>query len=215
MRLQVLILTGAAALFVVGGYFLMRGVQHDELQQDVRAAQLATDVKKVADSNVVVAEATEKLSGAVGQLSTEATRSDARLDNLEDRVEEVEDYIPTRKAAVAGAFIASDFQIATMAKVAIAEALMTNGVAPNSNTEAGLAAPTDLHGQSLRAVHVRQGGEIEVVYDQQSGVDGGSIRLIPDLELALRSGVINWRCETDDYPEIAKFMPACHYVGSL
>ena len=213
MRPQMLLLVGAAALFIVGGYLLMRGSQRDDVQ-DVRTARIADDTGMLAKSTAVVAEATQKLSGAVRQNDARIDQLVSETSDLRDRVESVEDQVATRQAAIAGEFIAGDFAAVGMAKVAIAEAFMTNGVVPNSNTEAGLPVPADLRGQSLRETHVRNGGKIEMVYDRRSGVDGGVIRLIPDLGLAMRSGVINWRCETSDYPVIKKFVPACQYRSS-
>ncbi|MDZ4811221.1 MAG: pilin [Pseudomonadota bacterium] len=214
MRPQILLLVGAAALFVVGGFLLMRGSQRDDVQ-DVRTARIADDTGKLAKSTAVVAEATKQLSGAVRQSDERIDQLESETSDLRDRVETVEEHIVTRQSAIAGSFIASDFARVGSAKVAISEAFMTNGVAPNSNAEAGLPVPADLRGQSLREMHVRYGGKIEMIYDQRSGVDGGVISLIPDLELAMRSGMINWRCETSDYPDISKFMPGCQYVGKL
>lgn len=214
MRPQILILVGAAALFIVGGYLLMRGSQRDEVQ-DARTARIADGTGKLAKSTAVVAEATKQLSGAVRQSDGRIDQLESETADLRDRVETVEGHVATGQAAIAGAFIASDFAQVGSAKVAIAEAFMTNGVAPNSNAEAGLPVAADLRGQSLREMHVRYGGKIEMIYDHQSGVEGGVISLIPDLELAMRSGTINWRCETSDYPDISKFMPSCHYVGKL
>ncbi len=226
MRSTILLLTGAT-LFVIGGFFLMRGEQNDDVQ-DVRSAvmsdtteKLAKGTERVAQSTAKVAEATEKLGGAVRDLSANARRDGKRLDKLEgdtadlkERVEVVEDYIPKRESVIGYNFIVSDLNFASMAKVAVAEALMSNGAAPSSNAEAGLPAPGDMRGQSLRETYVRTGGTIELIYDSQHGVNGGSIMFIPDVALATRSGIVNWRCETADFPEITKFVPACDYVGN-
>jgi hypothetical protein len=219
MRSGLWLLIGAT-LFVIGGFFLMRGEHRDDVQ-DGRVATVAAATDRLAQGTGRVAEATEKLSGAVRDLSDNARRDEQRLDQLEgqsadlkERVEAVEDYIPKRESAIAYHFIASDLNVASMAKVAIAEALMSNGAAPSSNAEAGLPAPGDMRGQSLRETYVRSGGKIELVYDTQHGVEGGSIQLIPDVALAMRSGIVNWRCETADFPEITKFVPACHYIGN-
>ena len=139
MRSQVPLLIAAAALFVAGGYFLMRGEHRDEAQ-DARATRMAEDTASLAQSTANVAEAQNKLSESVGSLTGEAVRADTRLDKLEEsstelreRVEAVEEIIPSRQARIAADFIAKDFGMSSMAKTAVAEALMTNGVAPNSN----------------------------------------------------------------------------------
>jgi hypothetical protein len=219
MRSTILLVTGAT-LFVIGGFFLMRGEQRDDVQ-DGRSAAAAASTERLAQGTERVAEATQKLSGAVRDLSANARRDEKRLDKLEgetadlkDRVEAVEEYIPKRESAIGYNFIVSDLNVASMAKVAIAEALMTNGAAPSTNAEAGLPVPGDMRGQSLRETYVRSGGTIELIYDSQHGVNGGSIMFIPDVALAMRSGIVNWRCETADFPEITKFVPTCHYVGN-
>lgn len=225
MRSGIWLLAGAT-LFVIVGFYLMRGEHRDERQDQRSAAmsdtteKLAKGTERVAESTAQVAEATQKLSGAVRSLSENARRDDKRLDKLEgetadlkERVEAVEDYIPKRESAIAYSFIASDFVVASMAKAAVAEALMSNGAAPSSNAEAGLPVPGDMRGQVLLETYVREGGNIELAFGAQSGIDGGTIELRPDVALALRSGVLNWRCETADFPEISKFLPACHYVA--
>lgn len=226
MRSVVWLLAGAT-LFVIVGFFLMRGVHRDGVQ-DARTAAVADSTGKlaqttgvVAEGTAKVAEATQKLSGAVHDLSENARQDEQRLDQLEEnsadlkqRVEAVEDYIPKRKTAIAYTLIGGDFAIVGLAKVAVAEAIMTNGAAPDSNSAAGLPVPADLHGQSLKETYVRAGGRVDMVFDAQSGVEGGVVSLIPDLDLAMRTGLVNWRCETPDYPEIQKYLPTCRYVGS-
>ncbi len=218
MRSRLLLLT-AASLFVVGGYFLFRGEARDD-HQDERTAKIAESTEQLAQGTAQVAQATEQLGGAVRNLSANARKDEARISALEsetsqlkERVQAVEEFIPEREKAIAYTFITSDFAIAGNVKLGVAEAFMTNGTAPGSNAEAGLPTATDLRGQSLRATYVRSGGQIIMEYDAQSGVDGGVIKLIPDIKLAMRSGIINWRCETSDFEDIQTFMPACQYVS--
>ena len=212
MGARIWMLVGAV-LFVVGGYFLFHGAQRDD-RQDGRDA-------RIAEAVAVTADATRTLGDTVAQQGEEALASEQRIDALEtdtaalrERVQAVEDDVHSRETIAAYAFIAADFTVASAAKVAIAESLMTNAAAPASNAEAGLPAAEDLRGQSLRATHVRADGVIELEYDGRSGVDGGIVRLVPDIELALRSGIVNWRCESADYPAITSFMPACSYVAA-
>lgn len=216
-----------AALFVMVGVFLFLGDQRDD-GQDQRITSLSQETGKLAEATTQTAqatkqnaEATRELAKAVGDLSADARADEQRLSKLEgetadlrERVNLVEDDIHSRETMKAYAFIASDFNVAGMAKVAVAESLMSNGRAPASNAEAGLPVPGDMRGQSLRATYVANGGRIVLEYDQQSGVDGGTVRLIPDIDLALRSGIVNWRCETDDYVRIESFLPTCKYLGT-
>jgi hypothetical protein len=209
-----------AALFVVVGVFLFLGDQRDD-GQDKRITGLSQETGKLADATTQNAEATKVLAKAVGDLSADAQADEQRLSKLEgqtselrERVQLVEDDIQTREAAKAYSFIASDLSIAGMAKVAVAEAIMSNGSAPGTNAEAGLPSPADMRGQSLRATYVQTGGRIVLEYDRNSGVDGGTVRLVPDVPLALRTGILNWRCESDDYADIEAFLPNCKYVGT-
>ncbi len=209
-----------AVLFVLVGVFLLFGDQRD-VRQDERITGLTGETGKLAEATTQNAESTKVLAKAVGDLSADAQVDEKRLSKLEgetselrERVQGVEDDIHTREAAKAYSFIASDFSIASMAKMAVAEALMSNGQAPASNAEAGLPVPSDMRGQSLRATYVQSDGRIVLEYDRQSGVDGGTVRLVPDVSLALRTGILNWRCETDDYRTIEAFLPSCKYVGT-
>jgi hypothetical protein len=221
MRSQLVTLIVGAVMFIGVGYLLIRGFQSDE-RQDRRSERIATDTGRLAESTRVVAEATEKIGESVKGLNEKAVQTDARLDraeeshaDLERRVGEIEEVIPTREAAIAAGFIANDMgAVSGMAKVAIAESMMSNGRMPNSNAEAGLPVSTDLRGRSLTETRVIENGIVELIFDETTGVDGGLIRLVPDAELAMRTGIVNWRCETDDYPEIEKVIPACSFTGS-
>jgi len=106
----------------------------------------------------------------------------------------------------------SDFVVASAMRTAIAEYYMTTSKLPASNAEAGLPAPNEYRGKSLRAASV-QDGAIQLVFDASSGVDGGRISLTPQLEHANAMG-IQWRCESDDYPQIRRILPSCSYTGA-
>jgi len=95
-------------------------------------------------------------------------------------------------------------------KTAIAEYYMTNGKMPASNADMGLPAADQYRGKSLKSATVTADGGIEFTFDAASGVDGGHVRLIPDISRAGAMGV-QWRCETPDYPLIKRALSVCEY----
>jgi pilin len=107
--------------------------------------------------------------------------------------------------------IRSDFSAASGSmKTAIAEYYMNSAKLPASNAAAGLPAADQYRGKSLKSATVTADGSIEFVFDADSGVDGGRIRLIPDISRAEAMGV-QWRCESADYPLLKRALPACEY----
>jgi hypothetical protein len=106
--------------------------------------------------------------------------------------------------------IRDDFVASASMRVAIAEFYMSTQKMPATNAEAGLPAPDDYRGKTLKFASVGADGTIEFVFDVNSGVDGGRIRLIPDLSHANAMG-ISWRCATADYALIKRALPTCEY----
>jgi hypothetical protein len=98
-------------------------------------------------------------------------------------------------------------------KTAIAEYYMTNARMPASNSDIGLPAPDQYRGKSLKSATVVADGSIEFCFDASSGLDGGRIRLIPDISRANAMG-IQWRCESSDYPLIKRALPVCEYKAA-
>jgi len=99
---------------------------------------------------------------------------------------------------------------ASRMRPAILDYYMREGTLPATNAEADLFAPDQYHGKSFRSITVLPGGQIEVVLNALSGVDGGRILYVPTGDwnaLSLHS----WRCETPDYPLIECVMPSCSY----
>jgi hypothetical protein len=106
--------------------------------------------------------------------------------------------------------IREDLQAVAGIRTAIAEYYMSMGRMPTTAAEAGLSPPDQYRGKTLRAANLLAGGGIELVFDAQSGVDGGRILLVADTTHANATG-IQWRCETPDYPLIARAAPTCEY----
>lgn len=107
--------------------------------------------------------------------------------------------------------IRGDFAAATGSmKTAIAEYYQTMGRLPASNVEIGLPAPGEYRGKSLKSATVAN-GVVELEFNADSGIDGGRIRLVPDLSRADAMG-LQWRCESADFAQINDVLPACAYV---
>lgn len=68
---------------------------------------------------------------------------------------------------------------------------------------------------SVWVMKVTDCGEITIVFNEKSGVEGGIITL-NSTEIALQQGFSgNWECKTKDYPGIEKFIPQCQYRPDL
>ena len=105
-------------------------------------------------------------------------------------------------------FIAEGFQTGVMLKQATAEFYYHQGELPSSNQEVGMGAPEVYANNALKSAEVTSKGEIKLTYDGKTGVDDGVVRLIPTVV----PGMLKWRCETSDYPNIGKYMPQCQYL---
>lgn len=149
------------------------------------------------------------------QEDSEATKRE--LDRLATEQARIRDTLTKSPDAAAGAdekslLIRTDFAAAAGSmKTAIAEFYMTNLRLPASNDDVGLPGPDQYRGKSLKSAAVSADGSIEFSFDAGSGVEGGRIRLIPDLSRANAMG-IQWRCESVDYPLIKRALPACDYA---
>jgi len=105
-------------------------------------------------------------------------------------------------------FIAEGFQTGVMLKQATAAFYYQHGKLPTSNNEVGLGAPEVYANNALLRAQVTLNGVVELTYDGKTGIDKGVVRLIPTVV----PGMLKWRCETTDYPNIGKYMPQCKYL---
>ena len=104
-----------------------------------------------------------------------------------------------------------DLMAAAGIKTAVAEFYVSMGKMPKDNAEAGLSAPAEYRGQTLRSATVNPDGSIDFEFDEASGKDGGHVRFVADLAHANAMGV-QWHCESADYSDIASAIPNCAYV---
>jgi len=102
----------------------------------------------------------------------------------------------------AQAYAAEGFNLASMAKMGVAEYYMSMGKYPNNNQEAGLPAPSDIRGDAVSSVEVGEGGVITVTYNQFVG-EGQTLILRPT---SSGGGPIVWECKGGTLP--AQLRPA-------
>jgi Pilin (bacterial filament) len=104
-----------------------------------------------------------------------------------------------------------DLMAAAGIKTAVAEFYANRGKMPQDNAEAGLPPPSEYRGQTLRSATVNPDGSIDFEFDENSGRDGGHVRLVADLSHANAMGM-QWHCESADYSDIGSAIPNCAYV---
>ena len=80
-----------------------------------------------------------------------------------------------------------------MAKLAVSEKFIQNGIWPDSNESAGFTAPSS----TSSGVAVGPNGTITVTYQTPETISGGSIVLTPS---SSEGGVIHWHCSSDGIP---------------
>lgn len=140
----------------------------------------------------------------------------AQLERVAKEQEQIRRTLGEAQATLAGSadktslLMREDLMLVAGMRTAIAEAYMNMGRMPANATEAGLSAPGQYRGKTLESATLRGDGRIELVFDAQSGVDGGRVWFVPDTTRANATG-IQWRCETSDYALIARAAPTCEY----
>lgn len=145
---------------------------------------------------------TAALASQAQQLGDQATA-------LKNQVAEQRSKEEARKQKfLTASYRAEGLQVAASAKVAVVESYFNTGKLPSSNAEVGMSAPDEFQTQSLRSMRIGDGGVITLTYDAKSGVDGGIIQLVPDLDNTYN---IQWKCTSPDFRDIAETIPQCSY----
>lgn len=194
MQLKLLLRQFAITLVAVG----VALAAYDYLRQpDIEAMRVQT--AHLVESSTKQAEL---LSKQAQSLSDQASALKEQVANEHRQAAE------RKEKSLIAFYRAEGLQLSGSAKVAVAEYYFSNGEFPSSNAELGLGAPEQFHGQSLRSMHLSEGGIITLTYDAKSGFDGGSIQLIP--EVGATAG-LQWKCVTTDFRDIAASIPQCGY----
>jgi hypothetical protein len=99
-----------------------------------------------------------------------------------------------------------------LAKIGVANAMLSNPTPPASNAEAHLAAPNQLGSEEISAILVSTGGVINVYLNPVVGVTDGIVQLVPKVvtDKDGKKGV-QYTCYSPNIPDIATAAPECTY----
>lgn len=102
-----------------------------------------------------------------------------------------------------------------LAKMGVANAMLSNPTPPATNAEAHLAAPGQLSGEEISSILVSAGGVINVYLSPAVGVTGGIVQLVPRVvtDKQGKRGV-QYTCYSPNIPDIAAAEPDCTYHAS-
>jgi|SRR5690606_31143302 len=104
------------------------------------------------------------------------------------------------------------FLAGSAVRYAVQDYAVEHGSLPGSNADLGLPAPEAYAKGALDAVAVSERGRITLRFNDRSGVEGGTIQLVPIASDALYG--MQWDCRTSSYEEIQSWAPACRYAPS-
>ena len=99
-----------------------------------------------------------------------------------------------------------------LAKMGVANAILSNPVPPSNNAEAHLAAPAQLGSEEISAILVSKGGVINVYLTPVVGVTDGIVQLVPKVvtDKQGKHGV-QYTCYSPNIADIATAAPECTY----
>jgi hypothetical protein len=99
-----------------------------------------------------------------------------------------------------------------LAKMGVANAILSNPTPPSNNGEARLAAPNQLGSQEISSILVSAGGVINVYLTPTVGVTDGIVQLVPKV-VADKQGKksVQYTCYSPNIPDIATAVPECTY----
>ena len=99
-----------------------------------------------------------------------------------------------------------------LAKMGVANAILSNPTPPSNNAEAHLAAPNQLGSQEINSILVSTGGVINVYFSPAVGISNGIVQLVPKVvtDKDGKKGV-QYACYSPNIPDIATVVPDCTY----
>lgn len=104
--------------------------------------------------------------------------------------------IPAYQDYTVRAKVSEGLNLTSSAKLAVTEYENTEGNAPSSNTEAGIALPASITGNNVASVSVGANGVITVWYNNDNNINNSSVILTPDFNTTI--GSVNWTCTGGD-----------------
>lgn len=111
--------------------------------------------------------------------------------------------IPAYQDYTIRAKVSEGLQLASSAKVAVAETENSTGAVPTDNPSAGLPQPVSINGNDVGSVTVGSAGSIWIEYSStEPAIHDSSIVLTPSFQ----AGSVSWDCQSGDVN--ARFRPA-------
>jgi len=130
----------------------------------------------------------------IASAATEPVRSSAAQEKMRN------DAIKAALARAAGA------------KMAVEAYHLSQRAFPTTNAEVNLGAPDTYAGGALKRLELQKDGQIQLVLNADSGVDGGTILLSPQPSAQSDQNTVDWTCMTPSYPGIQEITGgACVY----
>ena len=110
----------------------------------------------------------------------------------------------------AAAYITQGLATSSRVKTYISTYYSDLGKLPTSNKQAGLPMPSKFKDGALKSMRLTDGGVILLTFNKDSGVDNGTIELVPNISNPVM-GVV-WQCQTSSYKGIEVLVPQCSYI---
>lgn len=99
-----------------------------------------------------------------------------------------------------------------LAKIGVANAILSNPTPPSNNSDAHLAAPNQLSSQEINSILVSAGGVINVYLTPVVGVTGGIVQLVPKVVTDQQGKKsVQYTCYSPNIPDIATAAPECTF----
>ena len=99
-----------------------------------------------------------------------------------------------------------------LAKMGVANAILSNPTPPSNNSEAHLAAPNQLGSQEINSILVSAGGVINVYLSPSVGVGNGVVQLVPKVVTDKQGNKrVQYTCYSPNIPDIATAASDCTY----
>lgn len=102
------------------------------------------------------------------------------------------------------AAITDALQLANNVQAKVLQYYFDHGTFPSSNSEAGILKPETYQRKALKSITVKQGGQIWLHFNKESGVDNGSIVFIPKLDFKAQK---LWERKSDSFPDLSTYCP--------
>ena len=115
--------------------------------------------------------------------------------------------IPAYQDYTIRAKVSEGLQLASSAKLAVAETWQSTGVVPETNTGAGLPASTSITGnyvQSIEVAAVSGSGTVTITYSGPGEIAGSVMVLIPETTV----GSVRWDCASANNTVNTRYRPA-------